>query len=45
MELIKFILWLTIGALVGWFANQVAASEYGWDHKPVAVKVSKSDKG
>jgi hypothetical protein len=44
MELLKFILWLTTGAVIGWFANRVVTSEYGWDHKPVPVKVSKPDK-
>ena len=44
MELLKFILWLTAGAVMGWFANQVVASEYGSAHKLEPVKVSKSHK-
>jgi len=42
MELLKFILWLTTGAVMGWFARQVVASEYGWNHKRVPVKVDTS---
>ena len=41
MELLKFILWLTTGAVIGWFAKQVVASEYGMTHKLVPARVSK----
>lgn len=44
MELIKFILWLTAGAVIGWFANQIVAKENGWARKPMVVKVSSSEK-
>jgi hypothetical protein len=33
MELLKFILWLTAGAVIGWFANRIVTTEYGWNHK------------
>ena len=33
MELLKFILWLTAGAIIGWFANQIVTTESGWNHK------------
>ena len=28
MELIKFIMWLTVGAVVGWFANRIVMVEH-----------------
>jgi hypothetical protein len=43
MELIKFILWLIAGAAIGWFANRMVTTEYGWNHKPMPVKDSSSD--
>ena len=33
MELMKFILWLTAGAVIGWFANRIVTTEYAWNHK------------
>ena len=44
MELLKFILWLTVGAVMGWFANQVVALEYRKTHKLATVKVTQSVK-
>ena len=44
MELLKFIMWLTAGAVIGWFANQVVTTEYKLDHKLIPVKVSSSKK-
>lgn len=47
MELIKFIIWLTVGAVIGWFANRVVTTEQGWTHnkpKHVEVEVSGSEK-
>ncbi len=43
MELIKFIMWLIAGAVIGWFASRIVATENGWTHKAVPVKVSISD--
>ncbi len=40
MELIKFILWLIAGAVIGWFASRIVTTEYGWTHKQVPVIVS-----
>jgi uncharacterized membrane protein YeaQ/YmgE (transglycosylase-associated protein family) len=43
MELIKFILWLSAGAVIGWFARGIVTTEDGWTHKQVPAKVSSSD--
>lgn len=40
MELIKFVLWLTTGAVIGWFASRIVTTEHGWSIsrlKPVEV--------
>jgi hypothetical protein len=34
MELLKFILWLTAGAIIGWFANRIVTTENGWKRNP-----------
>ncbi len=44
MELIKFILWLIAGAVVGWFASRIVTTERRLTHKPMPVKVSISEK-
>jgi hypothetical protein len=44
MELIKFIMWLIAGAVIGWFASRIVTTEHGWTHKPMPVKVSSSEK-
>lgn len=38
MELLKFILWLTAGAVIGWFASRIVSSENGWAQKAVIVE-------
>jgi hypothetical protein len=43
MELIKFIMWLSAGAVIGWFASRVVTAENGWVHKPMPVKDSISE--
>jgi hypothetical protein len=43
MELIKFILWLSAGAVIGWFASRIVTTENAWNHNPAAIKVSNSD--
>jgi len=43
MELLKFILWLTAGAVIGWFASRIVTTENGWTHKPVTVEDRSSD--
>jgi hypothetical protein len=44
MELIKFIIWLVTGAVIGWFASRIVTTENGWTHKPMPVKVPSSEK-
>jgi len=43
MELIKFITWLSAGAVIGWFASRIVTTENGWIHKQVPVKVFGSE--
>ncbi len=43
MELIKFIMWLITGAVIGWFASRIVTAENGWNHKAVPVEVSSSE--
>jgi len=33
MELIKFIMWLTAGAVIGWFASRMVEAEHRRNHK------------
>ena len=44
MELTKFILWLTAGAVVGWIASRIVTTEHRLTHKLKSAKVSNSDK-
>ena len=44
MELIKFIMWLTVGAVVGWFANRIVMVEHRRTHKPVPGEELSSEK-
>jgi len=39
MELLKFILWLTAGAIIGWFASRIVSDENNRNHKPEPVEV------
>jgi hypothetical protein len=43
MELLKFITWLTTGAVIGWFANRMVEAELRRANKPRAVEVSSSE--
>jgi len=43
MELIKFIIWLIAGAVIGWFASRIVSTENGWTHKQVPALVSISE--
>jgi uncharacterized membrane protein YeaQ/YmgE (transglycosylase-associated protein family) len=43
MELIKFILWLSAGAVIGWFASRIVTTENGWTHKQLPAEVSSSN--
>jgi len=44
MELLKFILWLTAGAVIGWFASRIVTTENGWALKAVPVENQGSEK-
>ncbi len=44
MELIKFISWLTIGAVIGWFASQMVKREHRRNHKTVPDEDRGSEK-
>ena len=37
MELLKFILWLTVGAVIGWFANRMIEVERRQIHKALIL--------
>jgi hypothetical protein len=43
MELLKFILWLTAGAVIGWFASRIVSTENGWAKKAELVEECDSD--
>jgi hypothetical protein len=43
MELLKFILWLTAGAVIGWFASQIVSTENGWAKKAELVEECDSE--
>ncbi len=38
MELLKFILWLTAGAVIGWFASRIVSTQNGWAEKAELVE-------
>jgi hypothetical protein len=42
MELTKFIMWLTAGAVVGWIASRIVTTEQRVTHKLKSVKVPSS---
>jgi hypothetical protein len=44
MELIKFILWLMVGAVVGWFANRIVMVEHRRTHKFMPSEDRSSEK-
>jgi hypothetical protein len=46
MELLKFIMWLIAGAVIGWVASRIVTTENGWVttyQQQVPVKVSSSE--
>jgi hypothetical protein len=43
MELLKFILWLTAGAVMGWFASQIVSTQNGWAKKAELVEEHESE--
>jgi hypothetical protein len=40
MNLINFIVWLSAGAVIGWFASRMVEAERRRAYKPVPVQVS-----
>jgi hypothetical protein len=40
MELLKFIMWLTVGAVIGWFANRLVEVEQRRTVKLVPLEAS-----
>jgi hypothetical protein len=38
VKLINFIVWLSTGAVIGWFASRLASAEHKWTHKPANSK-------
>ena len=43
MELLKFILWLTAGAVIGWFASRIVTTENAWELKTAPVEDHSSE--
>jgi hypothetical protein len=44
MDLFKFILWLSAGVVIGWFASRMVDVEHKRNHKPKPGKVHSSAK-
>ena len=44
MELIKFLMWLTAGAVIGWFASQMVKLEHRRNHKAAPGEDRSSEK-
>ncbi len=40
MNLINFIVWLSVGAFVGWFARRMVEVEHKRSNQPLPIKVS-----
>ncbi|MDD5371362.1 MAG: hypothetical protein PHQ40_20040 [Anaerolineaceae bacterium] len=38
MNLINFIIWLSVGAVIGWFARRMVEIEYKQARKPIPVE-------
>ena len=43
MELAKFIMWLTAGAVVGWIASRIVSTEHRLTHERKSAKFSSSE--
>jgi hypothetical protein len=43
-NLINFIVWLTAGAVIGWFASRMVKAEHSRIHKPIPVEDRSSEK-
>jgi hypothetical protein len=44
MKLVNFIVWLSAGAVIGWFAQWMVKAEQRRTRKPIPVKESGSEK-
>jgi hypothetical protein len=44
MKLINFIVWLSTGAVIGWFAQRMVKAEHKEPHQPIPIKDSRSEK-
>ena len=44
MNLINFIVWLSTGAVIGWFASRMVKAEHKQTHKPSPGEASASNK-
>ena len=44
MDLINFIVWLTAGAVIGWFARRMIEVEHRRIHNPIPVREFSSHK-
>jgi hypothetical protein len=44
MNLINFIVWLTAGAVIGWFARGMVEGEHRGTHKPMPGEDRSSEK-
>ena len=43
MNLINFVIWLSTGAVVGWFASRMVKAEHKQTHKPAPDKAGSSN--
>jgi hypothetical protein len=43
MKLINFIVWLSAGAVIGWFAQRLIHVEHMLTNKPIPIKDSSSE--
>jgi len=44
MNLLNFIVWLSAGAVIGWFARNMVEVEHRRTYKPMSEKVSSAEK-
>ena len=44
MNLINFLVWLSAGAVIGWFARQMVEAEHRQNHKPMPDEDHSSEK-
>ncbi len=44
MNLINFVVWLSAGAVIGWFASRMVKAEHRRTHKPLPNEARSSEK-